>query len=95
MRKMRKLISVSLVLSMLCLFTACGTDKKNNANDMAGTGTENNATTDNETAGNNTTGNGTTADNGTTTNNGTNGSGTTTNNGTDNNGINEIGRAHV
>ena len=55
MRKMRKLISVSLVLSMLCLFTACGTDKKNNANDMAGTGTENNATTDNETAGNNTT----------------------------------------
>ena len=37
MRKMKKLISVSLILAMICLTTACGNDKNQNTNDMAGT----------------------------------------------------------
>ena len=48
---------VKLVLGMLCIFTACGTDKNKNENDMAGnTNTTENGTTNNNAG----TGNGTT-----------------------------------
>ncbi len=57
MKNVRKLITVSLVLGMLCIFTACGTDKNKNENDMAGnTNTTENGTTNNNAG----TGNGTT-----------------------------------
>lgn len=63
MKNVRKLIAVSLVIAMICAFTACGTSNKNSTDDMAGntsTTTENGTTGDNAAGG--------TVDNGTTEN---------------------------
>ena len=83
MKNVKKFITVSLVLGMICMFTACGNDKKNDANDMAG---NTNTTTDNGAAGTNNTTGGTTG-NGTGNNPAATGSPMAEDE--------EIGRAHV